>query len=285
MSKSSTEGVPVEDEKAYVLGTGDDELVRLGFQHRLWIEHTAALWERAGFGPGSTIVDLGCGPGYATTDLAQLVGQHGKVIAVDESAKFLSVLRSRLAQPGWGRPLNVQAVHSDAHSLNLPAEIADGVYARWVLCFVKNPLEVVRRASGLLRSGGVLAVQDYFNYRFALALAPRSRIMEQVVEATEKSWRAQGGDPDICGRLPAIMESCGLRVREIRPVTRIARPGSALWEWPATFFSIFVPKLVEMGLLTQTQEAEWKREWAARSADKSSFFVTPLVCEIIAQKT
>jgi SAM-dependent methyltransferase len=60
------------DEREYVLGTNDEELARLGFQHRVWGEQAFALWERAGFAPGQTILDAGCGPGFATLDLARL---------------------------------------------------------------------------------------------------------------------------------------------------------------------------------------------------------------------
>src|SRR2546421_1314466 len=73
----------------YVLGTGADESVRLGLQHRLWSAATHLLWERAGIQPGQTVLDLGCGPGHAALDLAQIVGPTGRVIAIDESASFL----------------------------------------------------------------------------------------------------------------------------------------------------------------------------------------------------
>lgn len=80
------------DEREYVLGTNDEELTRLGFQHRVWGEHAFALWNRAGFAPGQTILDAGCGPGFATLDLARLVGPRGRIIAVDHSARFLDHL-------------------------------------------------------------------------------------------------------------------------------------------------------------------------------------------------
>ena len=62
----------IREKGEYVLGTNDEELMRLGFQHRVWGEQAFALWERAGFAPGQTIVDVGCGPGFATLDLARL---------------------------------------------------------------------------------------------------------------------------------------------------------------------------------------------------------------------
>src|SRR5262245_18058264 len=73
------------DEQEYVLGTNRDELVRLGLQHQLWARYAADAWERAGFGPGKKLLDVGCGPGYASLDLAALVGTRGHVHAIDIS--------------------------------------------------------------------------------------------------------------------------------------------------------------------------------------------------------
>ena len=81
-----------ERERDYVLGTDDPEIARLGLQHAVWRERALAGWRRAGVKRGRTVVDLGCGPGYATLDLAEIVGPTGKVIAVDRSHRFLEAL-------------------------------------------------------------------------------------------------------------------------------------------------------------------------------------------------
>src|ERR1043166_2067436 len=80
-------------EQEYVLGTHPDELVRLGFQHQLWARYAADAWERAGFGPGKRLLDVGCGPGYASFDLAARVGTRGQVRAIDISERFITHLR------------------------------------------------------------------------------------------------------------------------------------------------------------------------------------------------
>src|SRR5262247_2672440 len=81
------------EEREYVLGTDDGELQRLGFQHRVWSAPAFALWERAGVHRGAAVLDVGCGPGYGTLDLARLVGEQGRVLGVDVSERFLAHLR------------------------------------------------------------------------------------------------------------------------------------------------------------------------------------------------
>lgn len=76
----------------YVLGTGEIESTRLGLQHRIWSGPAHWLWERAGIRPGMTVLDVGCGPGHASIDLAEIVGPSGRIYAVDESPLFLKHL-------------------------------------------------------------------------------------------------------------------------------------------------------------------------------------------------
>ena len=63
----------------YVLGTHSAELQRLGRQHRFWREECRSGLQRAGFSPGDRLLDLGCGPGFCSLELAELVGPSGQV--------------------------------------------------------------------------------------------------------------------------------------------------------------------------------------------------------------
>ena len=88
------------DEQDYVLGTHDEEMVRLGLQHRVWRPRATDAWRRAGFTVGQTLLDLGCGPGYASIDLAEIVGPRGQIVAVERSARDLDALRASARRNG-----------------------------------------------------------------------------------------------------------------------------------------------------------------------------------------
>jgi SAM-dependent methyltransferase len=265
---------PSSGRDEYLLGSQDAELHRLAFQHRVWAEQAFALWSRAGFRRGATILDLGCGPGFTAVDLAHLVGPTGNVLAVDSSERFLDHLRLRAAETGLA---HIRTMHSDVHDLDLEPESLDGAYARWLFCFLRDPATVVEQVARALRPGGTLAVTDYFNYR-AFTFAPRSAILDRVVGAVQECWRQRGGDLEIQGRMPRIMRSAGLDVIEVSQSCRVAEPGSPLWDWPLTFFQSFLPTLEQADLITPEERRAFEREWEERAQDPATrLFVPPMI--------
>lgn len=262
----------------YVLGTQDAELLRLGFQHRLWSRQAAEAWEAAQFRPGQHLLDVGCGPGYATTDLAQLVGAKGRVLGIDTSERFINYLRARAAAIGMS---HVEAEVGDVQAMDLPEASFDGAYVRWVLCFVSQPEKVVQGVARALKPGGMFVLQDYYYYR-GLAVCPSKPVVRKVVEAVDQSWRMRGGDPDIGKRLPRMLKQAGFEIVRIDPLVRAARPETALWQWPTTFFANYLPALVEMGLITRAEADEWNEHWTDCTADPASAFLTPPMLSIIA---
>ena len=74
-------------EASYVLGSHAIERERLERQHAIWRDAMLSSWDRAGFGPGQRLLDLGCGPGFASCELAERVGPAGQVLAMMRAVK------------------------------------------------------------------------------------------------------------------------------------------------------------------------------------------------------
>jgi len=282
---TSTPVQPAHPENDYVLGTGTDESVRLGLQHRLWSAATHDLWEKAAIQPGQTVMDLGCGPGHATLDLAQIVGPSGRVVAIDESAAFLKQLHDAAVHR---KALHIERVLGDVQDLSEVMagedDTVDVAYARWVFCFLERPEDVIKGLGSIVKRGGRVVIQDYFNYERSLTLAPRREAFSRVISAVAASWRARGGDTDIMGRLPTMLQTHGFRVDHIGVVQRIARPGSSLWHWPNSFWQTFLPKLVESGFITREDKEAFDAAWDEASNDPGSFVQLPPVYELVATR-
>ena len=135
-------------DREYALGTNDAEIVRLGVQHKLWSAAAFSIWERAGIRAGQTVLDIGSGPGYTSFDLAGIVTTKGRVVAIDESARFIEHLKSRQRILG---DTTIDARVGDVQRLELAPESFDAAYQRWVLCFVKDPEAVVAGVARALK--------------------------------------------------------------------------------------------------------------------------------------
>ena len=103
----------------YVLGTHAEEVARLGLQHRVWRPVVTECWQRVGITHGWRVLDAGAGPGYATADLAQIVGPAGAVLAIERSARFLKVARARCQSLGLTNVEFREAVSDGAHAGDL----------------------------------------------------------------------------------------------------------------------------------------------------------------------
>src|SRR5215831_18867732 len=141
----------------YVLGTDEAEAARLALQHDVWRPCVLDLWRRAGLTSGSRVADVGAGPGAATLDLADLVGDRGRVVAIERSARFVEVLRRRA-------PSNVDVVQADLMTHPVGVVGLDAAWCRWVACFVPSPATLARRIAELLRPGGVFISHEYVDY-------------------------------------------------------------------------------------------------------------------------
>jgi SAM-dependent methyltransferase len=267
-------------EKDYVLGTHDDEIQRLGLQHRVWLPRASDAWRRAGFTAGQTLLDLGCGPGWATADLAGIAGTGGRVVGVDRSRRFLAAATERLRAAG----LTNAAFHElDLDEQPLPVRDADGAWSRWVYAFVRDPRAVLARAAAALRPGGVMVLHEYVDYR-AWRLSPEREEFAWFVEQVIASWREHGGEPDIGLVLPRWLVELGFEVRELRPIIEVARPDDYLWQWPNAFVGVGLQRLVDLGRVSAERAAAVQRAFRDSQSAPGAFQLTPTVLEIIAVK-
>ena len=270
----------------YVLGTDAVELARLGLQHRLWADAADGLWRRANLTPGSRVLDIGCGPGFAAMDMAALTGPRGRVVGVDESEGFVREFGAQARARGMAWAASYAGDVQDLDGVVARAgegRAFDLAYCRWVLCFVKDPGRVVRAAASLLKPGGRFCIQDYFCYA-TMSLAPKEPAFTAVINQIDRSWRDRGGDPDIVGRLPRLLADAGLRVTHLDVHHRIARPGDFMWTWPTVFWESVLPRLVASGHITSSMRTEFESAWSRASADPARFCFLPPVFDVVAER-
>jgi SAM-dependent methyltransferase len=266
--------------KDYVLGTHDDEIERLGLQHRAWRERVLGAWRAAGIGAGQTVLDVGCGPGYAALDLAEVVGPTGRVVALDKSERFLGVLDAKCRERGIGN-LTTHAMDLDAGVF--PDVIADAVWCRWVFSFIANPRALLERMAAALRPGGVIVLHEYFDYATWRA-APRCPELEEFVSAVIKSWQDVGAGPEIALSLLGWLGEMGFEIRTAQPIVDAVSPEQPRWKWMSSFVEIGRHRLVDLGYLTaERSDAIWRAVSALEMAPGARM-INPAFLEIVAAR-
>lgn len=267
-------------ERDYVLGTHEAELDRLGVQHRAWRSVVLDCWQRAGITSGSKVLDVGAGPGYATVDLAGIVGRSGKVVAVERSTNFVNALKETIHEQ---RLSNVEIHELDLMNDDLPAGPFDFAWCRWVLCFVSDPDLLVRKIAGVLRNGGRAIFHEYGHYT-TWQFFPRRDSLEEFRSHVIATWRESGGEPDTGLALPSWLANKGFTIRSIEPRIFCLRPSDYMWQWPSQFIDVYLSRLLELSKINNAFAEKVRTDLRKAESESNSFMLTPLVLEIVAEK-
>jgi SAM-dependent methyltransferase len=99
--------------------------------------------------PGQIVLDVGCGAGETILQLAERVGETGRVVGVDVAPCVLNVARARTRHLP-----QVTLLQEDAATLSLPGESFDGIYSRFGIMFFADPYEAFSNMRRMLKRRG-----------------------------------------------------------------------------------------------------------------------------------
>ncbi|CAJ2500590.1 Uu.00g034430.m01.CDS01 [Anthostomella pinea] len=137
-----------------------------------------------------TILDIGCGPGTITADLAELVPE-GKVTGVDFSESVLDQAHALTQDRGI---TNCVFETLDANGLPYADDMFDVVFCHQVLQHVGDPIGILKEMQRVAKPGGIVAAREA-DYK-SFAWYPEPEGLEQWGEFYQKTARACGGEPN-----------------------------------------------------------------------------------------
>jgi ubiquinone/menaquinone biosynthesis C-methylase UbiE len=232
----------------YLFGQSAEEAERLRLQAEMFAPYTARFLEDAGISRGMKVLDVGTGAGDVALLAADLVGQEGTVVGVDLNPELIQTARARAAAAGLG---NVSFVVGDAASVELDRDL-DAVVGRCVLFFAPDPAALVRRLTGQVRDGGIVAFQEPANATLAPMSLPPSQLLEQLWAWILETYRRAGMDLYMGLRLRSIFAEAGLPA----PAMHLDAAAGGGPDWPgyeymARLIRTILPLITKLGVATE----------------------------------
>jgi SAM-dependent methyltransferase len=172
--------------------------------HRWRTAENSAAYLLPHLSSGSSVLDVGCGPGTITADLATLV-TPGRVTALERTGAALDLARAEIARRGL---TTVDFAVGDVHALDYPDGTFDVVHAHQVLQHVADPVAALREMRRVTRPGGIVAVRDsdYAGFTW-FPLLPE---LDEWLDLYQRVARGNGGEPDAGRRLLSWARAAGL---------------------------------------------------------------------------
>ena len=222
---------------------------------------------------GLSLLDVGCGPGTITIDLARLVAP-GRVIGLDRAADVVEKARASAAAA------NVPVVFQtgDVYALGFPDATFDVVHAHQVLQHLGEPVRALMEMRRVLKPGGLLAVRDSDYLSFAWS--PVDARLTRWLEVYRAVARRNGGEPDAGRFLKGWAMDAGFsNVRATSSTWTYADGESCAW-WGGLWAdrcleSGLAERAVAYGLATTDELREMAaafREWAVK---QDAYFMVP----------
>lgn len=192
----------------------------------------------------SRILDVGCGPGTITLDLARLASS-GSVIGLDRSEAVVDEARAAAAQAG---PTNLEFTVGDVYALDYPADTFDVVHAHQVLQHLSDPVAALRELGRVCKPDGLVAVRDsdYSGFTWYPAVPE----LDEWLELYQQVARGNDAEPDAGRRLKSWALAAGLDViSSTAGLWCFSSPDDVAW-WGG----MWAERVVDSGMAEQAME-------------------------------
>ena len=230
---------------------------------------------------GDRLLDVGCGPGTLTLDLAGHVAP-GQVVGIDVAAPVIDEARLRVEEAGAA---NVTLACGDFRDAGLEAGSFDVVHAHQVLQHLREPVGALAAMARLARPGGIVSVREA-DYS-AMTWSPADERLDRWLEVYLAVARRNAGEPDAGRWLLRWARAAGLADAAYTTSTwTFATPEDRGW-WGGlwaerTVASTFAEQAARYGIATEAELARVAQGWRDWSAQPDGVFVV-LHGELIAR--
>lgn len=188
----------------YVIAGGEEGKKRLELLSRVMRPTTSRLLKSVGLAEGMKCLDIGCGGGFVTALMSDVVGPTGSVVGIDADEVILKLAQEDAELAGTN---NIEFVKLDA-SIQHRATYYDIVYARFVLTHLQHPQPCLESMISSCKRGGRIVVEDIeFTGSFSY---PPLDAYQRYTELYQEVVKKRGADPNIGPKVLGMFRAAGL---------------------------------------------------------------------------
>lgn len=232
--------------------------------------------------PGQDLLDVGCGPGTITLDLAQRAAP-GRTVGIDLSPDVIATARQN---QNSSVETNVVFDVGSAYDLKFADSRFDVVYAHQVLQHLHNPVAALEEMRRVLRVGGLLAVRDS-DYG-AFTWAPEDPRLDRWMQIYQQLTKKNNANANAGRVLPTWIRQAGFESMDVSSSTwTFQRPDERLW-WGQLWadrvrMSEFAHQSLEYELTTQQELTDIAEAFLTWAANDDGLFIVVHV-DVIARR-
>ena len=207
-----------EEAGSYDFGTFEEnqaELERLQRQAIIAAKIEIKALERLGVGSGMDVMDLACGPGLISCEIARLVSP-GSVLGVDLNPKLIEVAKDAAAKQEM---TNTEFIIGNVYDENITDRQFDWVYARFLFQHLENPLPALKNAMQYLKPGGKICIIDVDDQW--LTIHPDPGVFSSFTKRAAVGQASNKGDRHVGRKFKSLLKEAGYADPSIfiQPVT------------------------------------------------------------------
>ena len=152
---------------------------------------------------GMIILDVGCGTGSISKDIANIIGNTGKIIGIDNTDKFIES-----GKESYKKIRNLELIHADLFEFETSQKF-DLITSARTLQWLNNPKEALLKMKSLLKPNGIISILDYNHNN--LEWNPEIPRSMKMFYKTFLKWRNEAGmNNGIADDLPDLMRKIGM---------------------------------------------------------------------------
>jgi SAM-dependent methyltransferase len=235
-------------------------------------EERHPIYMKAGLKDATYILDVGCGPGGVTKDIANHT--NGKVFAIDDSPDMIENAKKVL------QGLDIELWIGDAQHLPFKNEIFDIAMCNLVLMWASNPQQVINEMTRVVKKGGkvIASLEPDFGGKIHW---PENKRIDRIFAGG--AIQKRGGDPHIGRKLRKFFVTAGLK-------THVGLGNQRIWSCEEDKASYLISKkfywsVLQKSGLSADEIKKWEGEFFRSIEDNIQFDFFPQFYAIGEKKT